>query len=112
LSRAAWLHRCHLHYWGDIDTHGFAILAQLRHHFPHASSFLMDRGTLLAHRAFWSGESAPRRDDLSALTVAEAALYDELRFDRIQPGLRLEQERIGYGWLTDHLRQRFATPEA
>ena len=72
----------------------------------------MDRGTLLAHRSFWSGESAPRRDDLSALTVAEAALYEEIRFDRIQPGLRLEQERIGYGWLTDHLRQRFATPEA
>lgn len=26
LARASWLHRCRLHYWGDIDTHGFAIL--------------------------------------------------------------------------------------
>ena len=30
LARASWLHRCQLHYWGDIDTHGFAILDQLR----------------------------------------------------------------------------------
>ena len=22
LARAAWLNRCRLHYWGDIDTHG------------------------------------------------------------------------------------------
>jgi hypothetical protein len=34
LARASWLHRCQLHYWGDIDTHGFAILDQLRGYFP------------------------------------------------------------------------------
>lgn len=106
LSRADWLHRCHLHYWGDIDTHGFAILAHLRGYFAHASSFLMDRETLLAHRAFWGEEPEPLRHDLQGLTAEEAGLYDDLRCDRIQPGLRLEQERIGYGWLMDHLRRR------
>ena len=30
LAGAAWLHTCSIHYWGDIDTHGFAILDQLR----------------------------------------------------------------------------------
>jgi hypothetical protein len=41
---------------------------------------------------------------LSRLTTEEAAVYDELRFDRRQPRLRLEQERIGFGWLNEHLR--------
>ena len=33
----------------------------------------------------------------------EAAVYDDLRFDRHQPQLRLEQERVGFGWLCDRL---------
>lgn len=103
LARASWLHRCHLHYWGDIDTHGFAILDQLRGHFPQVVSFLMDEETLLAHRLHWGEESEPARRALNHLTVEEAKVYDELRFDRLQPRLRLEQERIGYGWLGDHL---------
>ena len=103
LSRASWLHRCQLHYWGDIDTHGFAILDQLRGYFPHAASFLMDRETLLAHRSHWGEEPDPARHDLARLTPEEAAVYDDLRFDRHQPRLRLEQERVGFGWLCDRL---------
>lgn len=103
LARATWLHRCPLHYWGDIDTHGFAILDQLRGYFRHAASFLMDRETLLAHRLHWGGEPEPVRHDLWRLTTQEAQVYDELRFDRLQPMLRLEQERVAYGWLSDRL---------
>lgn len=103
LARAAWLHRCQLYYWGDIDTHGFAILDRLRGHFPRAASFLMDRATLLAHRPHWGEEPEPARHDLWRLTPEEAAVYDELRFDRHQPRLRLEQERIGFGWLNERL---------
>jgi len=103
LARAAWLQRCALHYWGDIDTHGFAILDQLRAHFPHAASFLMDRATLLAHEAHWGEEREPARHDLPRLSVDEAALYDDLRHDRIRPRLRLEQERIAYGWFVRRL---------
>jgi hypothetical protein len=103
LARAAWLHRCRVHYWGDIDTHGFAILDQLRGHFPHVASFLMDRDTLLAHRLHWGEERDAVRHDLPRLTPDEAAVYDALRFDSLQPGLRLEQERIGYGWVRDAL---------
>lgn len=105
LARADWLQRCDLHYWGDIDTHGFAILDRLRRHFPHAASFLMDRETLLTHRLHWGEEPEPARHDLSCLTKEEAVLYDELRFDRIQLKLRLEQERIGYGWLGDNINR-------
>jgi len=103
LARAEWLHRCQLHYWGDIDTHGFAILDQLRGHFPCAASLLMDRETLLAHRLHWGEEPEPARHDLSRLTTEEAAVYDDLRFNRLQDRLRLEQERVGFGWLCDRL---------
>jgi hypothetical protein len=103
LARAAWLHRCRMHYWGDIDTHGFAILDQLRGFFPLTASLLMDRETLLAHRLHWGEESEPARHGLSRLTAQETAVYDDLRFDRLQPGLRLEQERVGFEWLTERL---------
>lgn len=103
LARARWLRQCELRYWGDIDTHGFAILDQLRAHLPQVTSFLMDRETLLAHRTHWGEEPEPVRHDLARLTLEEAALYDDLRFDRLQPRLRLEQERIGYGRLVGQL---------
>lgn len=102
LASAAWLHRCRLYYWGDIDTHGFAILDQFRAHFPQAASLLMDQETLRAHRLHWSEEPEPRHHDLLRLTPDEAALYDDLRFDRFQS--RLEQERVGFGWLSETLR--------
>lgn len=108
LAQARWLADCDVHYWGDIDTHGFAILDRLRGHFPHVESFLMDRATLLAHRPHWGEEREPIRGDLARLTVPERALYDELRFDRIREHLRLEQERIGYGWVAAHLGGRAA----
>jgi hypothetical protein len=108
LGRCRWLHDCALHYWGDIDTHGFAILDGLRRHFPHAASFLMDRATLDAHAAMWGSEDKPMLAELAALTPGEQALYDDLRFGRIRPGLRLEQEHIRFGWLQQRLHQLVA----
>lgn len=99
LAKAKWLQQCAIHYWGDIDTHGFAILDQLRRHFSHVRSFLMDCATLLAHEPSWGIESDPVRHELPHLTASEHALYDELRDNRIRPNLRLEQELIGFGWL-------------
>ncbi len=103
LARADWLQRCALHYWGDIDTHGFAILDQLRAHHPQVASFLMDRETLLAHREHWGEEPTPVRHELTRLMPSERALYDDLRFDHYQPRLRLEQERIGFSSVTERL---------
>ncbi|TVR90024.1 MAG: hypothetical protein EA428_09285 [Spirochaetaceae bacterium] len=96
LSGADWLHGVELYYWGDIDTHGFAILEQFRQIFPHTQSFLMDRDTLDAHELQWGKESAPTRNDLPLLTPEEQSLYDDLRLNRISPQLRLEQELIGF----------------
>ena len=103
LAQSHWLHECALHYWGDIDTHGFAILNQLRGHFPHAHSLMMDRATLHAHSACWGVEDKPVVADLPRLTADEQLLFDDLRDDRIQAGLRLEQELIGIGWVNSQL---------
>ena len=103
-ARAPWLQRCRVDYWGDIDTHGFAILSQLRSELAHARSLLMDRDTLLRHRDSWGEEPEPVRHDLARLTADETAVYDDLRFDRLQSRVRLEQERIGYAWVRDRLR--------
>jgi hypothetical protein len=99
LARARWLAQCSIHYWGDIDTHGFAILDQLRCYFGHVSSFLMDRETLDVHAAHWDTEPDPFRHELLRLTPDERMLFDDLRHNRIKDNLRLEQERIGIRWM-------------
>jgi len=103
LGKADWLSRCRIYYWGDIDTHGFAILDQLRSRFVHAQSFLMDRSTLLAFESQWGEEEKQTLRDLPRLTSNEMALYDDLRDNRIGKNLRLEQERIGFSWLESAL---------
>lgn len=103
LDGLKWLERARIFYWGDIDTHGFAILDELRAHCPLAQSFLMDQDTLLACEAYWGREEKQTVRDLPRLTSEEAALYNELRDNRIRAGLRLEQERIGFDRVRDAL---------
>ena len=103
LSRADWLHDRRIRYWGDLDTHGFAILDQLRADFPEVESLLMDRATLLAHRELWTSEGSPTKAELTRLGPDERELYDELRADRLAPSLRLEQERIRFSWVESAL---------
>ena len=104
-NEAAWLKVLDLYYWGDIDTHGFRILDEFRSFFPCARSILMDRQTLLDHEASWGEEKAPQSAELTRLTEEEGMLYDDLRFNRLRPYLRLEQEFIRmesvYGLLND-----------
>ena len=99
IAAARWLSDCEVHYWGDLDTHGFAMLDRLRASLPRARSLLMDRATLLAHRSLWTTEAAPHIATLDRLTPEEAALYADLRYERLGRSVRLEQERISFGWL-------------
>jgi len=98
-----WLRDRKIHYWGDIDTHGFAILNQLRGFFPHAASLLMDRPTLMEHRTLWGFEPSPETGILTRLTDEESALYDQLRQNELGGQIRLEQEKIGFEWLVEAL---------
>ena len=106
LEGCDWLRHCELYYWGDIDTHGFAILDQLRRRFGHVRSLLMDQATLQAHRDLWGVEDAPVAHDLEHLDDDERALYDALRDQRLgQRNIRLEQELIGFAWVRQALEK-------
>ncbi|GAB3135721.1 Wadjet anti-phage system protein JetD domain-containing protein [Marisediminicola antarctica] len=89
-----WLQRAHVRYWGDLDTHGFAILNRLRHHLPRVDSVLMDADTLLAHRSLWAREEKPQSAQLPLLTASEREAYEVLLSE---PNARLEQERLPWG---------------
>lgn len=103
LAEVGWLSNKVVYYWGDIDTHGFAILDRLRTHVPHARSFLMDRETLGLHRSLWSHEPSQYVGELLRLTAEEGAVFDELKTNRLGSGVRLEQERIAYAWVRQAL---------
>ncbi|MGX3020602.1 Wadjet anti-phage system protein JetD domain-containing protein [Ursidibacter sp. B-7004-1] len=105
LANATWLNQCQIYYWGDIDTHGFAILNQLRSYFPNAISFLMDSETLLAHKSFWSKEAKQQTGELQYLTEAENKLYAALVNNTFGDNVRLEQEFVGFDKIKVVLRQ-------
>lgn len=100
IAQAGWLRDKEIFYWGDIDTHGFAILDRLRAGLPHARSLLMDAATLHAHRVLWGGEDADKRftGELTRLTEEEHRLFADLRDNVYGERVRLEQERIGFSW--------------
>jgi hypothetical protein len=105
VGRLPWLADIPVIYWGDIDTHGFAILDRLRAWLPAACSILMDRATLLAHRERWVSEDRPATSSLTRLTKAELDLYTDLVTDRLGRRVRLEQERVDWAAATTALEQ-------
>lgn len=96
LEPLSWLADREVVYWGDLDTHGFAILNQLRHSFGHVRSMLMDRATLLTHESQWVTEPKPTNVYLDRLDADESALYTDLVEDALGKSVRLEQERVSY----------------
>lgn len=101
IGRLPWLTDIAVDYWGDLDTHGFAILDRLRAWLPQTSSVLMDRETLIAHQDRWVVEDRPTRAALARLTADERLLYQELVEDRLGVNVRLEQERVDWTWASE-----------
>ncbi|MFY9973409.1 MAG: Wadjet anti-phage system protein JetD domain-containing protein, partial [Chromatiaceae bacterium] len=91
-----WLASCATYYWGDLDTHGFAILSRLRRYLPRARSLMMDQDTLLAYRSLWQREEKPAPAPLGTLTEEEEEVFRGLLGDRWGEHVRLEQERIDW----------------
>lgn len=89
-----------LTYWGDLDSHGFAILHRLRSHGVAAMSALMDTETLLAHRDLWGADDAPNIGVLPRLTADEQST---LRLLGSEGNVRLEQERIPWEYALTRL---------
>ncbi len=107
LGEVDWLRDREIIYWGDIDTHGFAMLSMIRGYFPRTRSLFMDEATLLAFKHLWVTEPVQTRctADLRHLTAPEQALYDTLRGDVLGERVRLEQERIGFGAVREALEE-------
>ncbi len=101
LKNAPWLQHKQLIYWGDIDTHGFAILAQFRSYFPEVKSLCMDEATLQSHRSLWVTESTGKRclNVLHYLSKPEQQLLQNLQNNEYGENIRLEQERIRLSWV-------------
>lgn len=104
LADIGWLRQAQVRYWGDIDSHGLAILNQARLTVPQVQSMLMDRETLLAHRTLWVQEPRPWTGAaLAHLTDAERALFEDLAANTWGVQVRLEQERIPWAVVLDAL---------
>lgn len=96
LKSVAWLKEKEIYYWGDIDTHGFVMLDEVRSFLPQTKSILMDEGILLNHRHIWSKEDKPFLGKLTRLTADEHRLLFLLQGNKWGKGIRLEQERVSF----------------
>ena len=109
LARLPWLASAKCIYWGDLDTHGFAILHRARSYIPKLQSVLMDEETLLRHQALWVDEAAQHSAaELTLLTEQEQQLYRDLKQQRWGQNVRLEQERIDWATAWSVLQRALA----
>lgn len=91
VARLDWIADARIIYWGDLDSHGFAILNRLRSYLPAVESVLMDETTLLTHRDLWVSEPKPSTGTFAHLSGTETRALDRIR---AAGNVRLEQERI------------------
>lgn len=100
-----WLAGKDIYYWGDIDTHGFHILGRLRGRLPQTQSILMDEATLLAHKPLWVDEESQHMGTFSNLTPEEQNLATALQKNILGQRVRMEQERIAFGYVEQSIEQ-------
>lgn len=90
-----WLQGIPAVYWGDIDTHGFAILDRARKALPLLRSVLMDEATTLRYQSLWGTEPTQTSNfALENLEKHELAVYGALKANTWGQKVRLEQERL------------------
>lgn len=98
-----WLAERDVHYWGDLDSHGFRILDRLRGRLPRLRSVLMDPRTARNHLELAVEEPTPSGFLPTRLTGEEAVTLALLR-ERSGAGcLRIEQERIVFTHVVEQL---------
>lgn len=106
LAALPWVKKVPAVYWGDIDTHGLAILSTARATLPGLRSILMDQQTLEAFKELAVMEPMQvAADDLPQLTDEERALFHGLRAGTWGTKLRLEQERLPWSVVSNVLRR-------
>lgn len=106
LGDIPWIRRARIVYWGDLDSHGFLILHQIRSHCPDVRSVLMDTTTLETYRDLWVPEPKPSPATMTLLTPSEQATLEALR---AHGNVRMEQERIEWSAAMAALRAATGT---
>lgn len=97
LGRLPWVTKARCVYWGDLDTHGFAILNRARTYLPALKSVLMDEETLHSHQDLWVEEKDQHgTETLPLLTEPELVVYQAIKCNIWGQNVRLEQERIAW----------------
>jgi hypothetical protein len=105
-STMQWMKDVPIIYWGDIDTHGFTILARARKVFGNVTSTLMDETTLKTFLDRSIPEPAQSFSaDITHLSEGEAAVYRGLLDGTWGRSLRLEQERIDWVYCEQRLNE-------
>lgn len=100
LARLPWVVASRILYWGDLDSHGFAILNRLRSFGLDVMTVLMDLATLDAFADLCVVEPQPATGSLQHLLPNELTVVDALRE---RGNLRLEQERLDWQYSLETL---------
>ena len=106
LREASFLEDKRILYWGDLDAHGFEILAILRREFPHTQSVMMDQCTwerFAGYRVQGVKSRSDAQTFLAHLTEEEAVLFGQIS----QAETRLEQERIPQAYVSAELGDKY-----
>lgn len=98
LKEVKWLNSMKIYYWGDLDAQGFQILSEIRTHFNHVESFLMDKVTFDKFYEGDKGKETNVEKDLH-LTPEEARMFEFLKDNN----LRLEQEKIPLKYVLERI---------
>ncbi|MEO5975524.1 MAG: Wadjet anti-phage system protein JetD domain-containing protein [Chryseolinea sp.] len=99
LADVSWIYEKQIYYWGDLDTHGFHILNQVRGYYKQTKSMMMDQETLNKFKSQWGSGSPTNNMQLDFLTNEELELYAHLKTNNI----RLEQEKVAYDYAVEYL---------
>jgi hypothetical protein len=95
------LSRSEIHYFGDLDEHGFAILDKFRALYGQTKSFCMDLKTLQDHQSYLV-QGKTYASEYSNLTKEELATLAALRSP--MGTMLLEQEHISHSYLRNRLQ--------
>ena len=97
LKNVEWLRSKKIYYWGDIDRDGFAILSQIRGHFSHVKSIMMDKESIANFKnlAVTDSKTGLYLTTLQHLTQDEEEIYQQV----YETKFRLEQERIDFSYM-------------
>jgi len=104
LKNVKWLADKKIFYWGDIDTHGFAMLSQIRAYFPQVKSMFMSEEMIEKFKFLAVKENLSKRflGELKNLTKEENRVFNNLKENVYAEDLRIEQERMSFGCLEEY----------